>query len=133
MGQKTARKCQNEFFLISDKLWLSFKDKDVEVIFNFASNANSIFDAVMVCNGHYSVPNIPDVPNMDQFAGLRMHSHNYRTPDPFSNLRVVLLGAAASGTDIRWMNTYKQLSLFDLVFCNHFKLTRHFIETVKNL
>ena len=61
----------------------------------------STFDAIMVCNGHYSVPKIPDLPNLDQFAGLKMHSHDYRNPDPFKNLQVIVLGAAASGTDIR--------------------------------
>lgn len=29
-----------------------------------------------------------------------MHSHDYREPDPFKDLRVVVLGAGASGIDI---------------------------------
>lgn len=62
----------------------------------------SDFDAVMVCNGHYSVPKVPEVKNLDLFPGLQMHSHEYRSPGVFKGLRVVVLGAAASGTDIRY-------------------------------
>ena len=56
----------------------------------------------MVCNGHYSVPKVPEVKNLDLFPGLQMHSHEYRSPGVFKGLRVVVLGAAASGTDIRY-------------------------------
>jgi len=58
------------------------------------------FDALIVCNGHYSVPLIPDLPGLDQFKGRVMHSHDYRVPDPFTGKRVALLGGRASGMDI---------------------------------
>ncbi len=58
------------------------------------------FDAVAVCNGHFSVPNVPDVPGASSFSGLRLHSHNYRRPEDFAGKRVVLLGGRASGIDI---------------------------------
>ncbi len=58
------------------------------------------FDAVAVCNGHYSQPRVPVLPGMGRFPGTLMHSHNYRTPEPFSGQRVALLGASASGADI---------------------------------
>ena len=57
-------------------------------------------DAVMVCNGHYTEPRLPALPGQDSFPGLQMHSHNYRTRQPFSGKRVVVVGAAASGIDI---------------------------------
>lgn len=60
----------------------------------------STFDAIMVCNGHYSLPTIPDIPDLNRFEGVMFHSHDYRTPTPFSGLRVIVLGAAASGIDI---------------------------------
>lgn len=41
------------------------------------------YDAVMVCNGHYSKPLIPDYEDMKLFAGRLMHSHVYRCPDSF--------------------------------------------------
>ena len=50
--------------------------------------------------GHYSVPRIPDLPGLESFGGMIMHSHDYRTPEPFKNKTVAVLGAAASGSDI---------------------------------
>ena len=58
------------------------------------------FDSVMVCNGHYSVPVIPDIPGIDKFSGKILHSHNYRRPEELRGERVVILGGGASGTDI---------------------------------
>jgi hypothetical protein len=59
-----------------------------------------IFDAVIVGNGHYSKPRVPEIPGMEGFKGQVMHSHNYRTPDSFAGKRVALFGAAASALDI---------------------------------
>nr|CAD7200030.1 unnamed protein product [Timema douglasi] len=58
------------------------------------------FDAIIVCNGHYSVPHIPDIPGVETFNGTKLHSHSYREPDRFTGLNVVLLGASSSGVDI---------------------------------
>ncbi|XP_029436975.1 flavin-containing monooxygenase FMO GS-OX-like 4 isoform X2 [Rhinatrema bivittatum] len=58
------------------------------------------FHAVMVCSGHYSEPYIPPIPGMEEFEGLLLHSHSYRSPELFSGQTVVLLGAGPSGTDI---------------------------------
>ncbi|XP_078609486.1 uncharacterized protein LOC144880836 isoform X2 [Branchiostoma floridae x Branchiostoma japonicum] len=58
------------------------------------------FDAVMVCNGHYSVPYVPAIPGAELFQGRSIHSHEYRNPDDFKGKNVVLLGAASSGQDI---------------------------------
>ncbi|GIY52617.1 flavin-containing monooxygenase FMO GS-OX-like 4 [Caerostris darwini] len=59
-----------------------------------------IYDAVMVCNGHYSVPYFPEIPGLNDFKGLLIHSHDYREPEDFKNMKVVVLGAGASGIDI---------------------------------
>lgn len=58
------------------------------------------YDAVVVCNGHYSRPRVPEFPGQDVFPGRQMHSHNYRRPGPFRGQTVVLVGAAFSGSDI---------------------------------
>lgn len=58
-----------------------------------------VFDAVMVCNGHYARPRNPEVP-ADGFEGQLMHAHNYRNPATFAGLRVMVVGAANSGTDL---------------------------------
>ncbi|KAI3706950.1 hypothetical protein L6452_25056 [Arctium lappa] len=58
------------------------------------------FDAVVVCNGHYSEPRIAHIPGVDRWPGKQIHSHNYRVPEPFQNQVVVLIGSAASAVDI---------------------------------
>lgn len=60
------------------------------------------FDALVVANGHYSLPNIPDppIPGSSAWPGLQMHAHNYRNPSPFKGKVVVVVGAQSSGEDI---------------------------------
>ncbi|XP_060556235.1 uncharacterized protein LOC132716918 [Ruditapes philippinarum] len=65
-----------------------------------SQSENSIFDAIIVCNGHYSVPLVPTLEGMEDFKGTIVHSHDYRVPDPFKDKVVVCLGGAASGQDI---------------------------------
>ena len=55
------------------------------------------FDAVLVCNGHFAEPNVLEVEGREEFTGLIMHSHNYRTAERFKGQRVVVVGAAFSG------------------------------------
>ncbi|XP_005103654.1 flavin-containing monooxygenase FMO GS-OX-like 4 [Aplysia californica] len=59
-----------------------------------------VFDAVLVCNGHYAIPMIPDIPGKETFVGQVVHSHNYREPNVYKDRTVVILGANASGQDI---------------------------------
>ena len=69
-------------------------------------DASEEFDAVVVCNGHYSEPRSPAFPGSETWPGTQMHSHNYREPEgaaggfSFRGKRVVVLGAMASGEDL---------------------------------
>lgn len=62
------------------------------------------YDAVVVANGHYAVPFIPDIPGLkvwqSQFPESIAHSKYYRTPDRFKDKRVIVVGSSASGLDI---------------------------------
>lgn len=58
------------------------------------------YDALVVCNGHYSAPRCPEVSGSEAFPGTVMHSHNYRENTAFTGQTVVLVGASASGEDI---------------------------------
>ena len=58
------------------------------------------YDALVVCNGHYSAPRCPEVSGSEAFPGTVMHSHNYRHNSAFRGQTVVLVGASASGEDI---------------------------------
>lgn len=59
-----------------------------------------VFDALLACTGHYSVPRLPPVAGLGVFPGRVEHTHEYRTPDAYSGRRVLVVGAAASGEDI---------------------------------
>ncbi|KAI5017926.1 hypothetical protein ZWY2020_042814 [Hordeum vulgare] len=59
-----------------------------------------VYDAVVVCNGHYSEPRIASIPGADAWPGKQMHSHNYRVPEPFLDQVVIVIGASASAVDI---------------------------------
>ncbi|KAL9860804.1 putative flavin monooxygenase, FAD/NAD(P)-binding domain superfamily [Arabidopsis thaliana] len=61
---------------------------------------DEIFDAVVVCSGHYTEPNVAHIPGIKSWPGKQIHSHNYRVPGPFENEVVVVIGNFASGADI---------------------------------
>ncbi|KAF2149846.1 flavin-containing monooxygenase-like protein [Myriangium duriaei CBS 260.36] len=62
------------------------------------------YDAIVVANGHYNVPHIPSFPSLSSFAarwpGTVTHSMFYKHPSSYSAKKVLLVGNAASGTDI---------------------------------
>ena len=62
-----------------------------------AEQSHYEFDAVVVCVGNYHQPNLPEVKGMDDFPGLQMHAHNYRSADMFAEQRVIIVGASFSG------------------------------------
>lgn len=49
---------------------------------------------------HYEVPNIPKILGDDKFKGKKLHAHDYRVPEKFRGLNVVVIGAGPSGLDI---------------------------------
>ena len=42
-----------------------------------------MFDAVIVCNGHYHTPDWPKMKGYEKFQGSQIHSHDYRCSDPY--------------------------------------------------
>lgn len=58
------------------------------------------YASVLIANGHHWDPRYPAIPGAGGFAGLRMHSHHYRTPEPFAGQRVLVLGIGNSACDI---------------------------------
>ncbi|KAM0072481.1 putative flavin monooxygenase, FAD/NAD(P)-binding domain superfamily [Helianthus debilis subsp. tardiflorus] len=70
------------------------------------SNTNGVmsvevFNAVVVCNGHNTQPQLAtDIPGIQTWSRKQMHSHNYRVPEPFRDQVVVVIGSGASAVDI---------------------------------
>ncbi|ESQ35611.1 hypothetical protein EUTSA_v10007557mg [Eutrema salsugineum] len=62
--------------------------------------ADEMYDAVVVCNGHYTEPRHALIAGIDSWPGKQIHSHNYRVPDPFKDQVVIVIGSSASGVDI---------------------------------
>ncbi|GFP55635.1 thiol-specific monooxygenase [Trichoderma asperellum] len=62
------------------------------------------FDAVVLANGHYSVPTIPNVKGLNEyiekFTGRVVHSKTYRSASSYKSQRVLVIGNSASGTDL---------------------------------
>lgn len=58
------------------------------------------FDAVLICNGHYSSPKIPRYEGREEFQGIQIHSHDFRKSKNFKNENVLVIGAGPSGMDI---------------------------------
>ncbi|TRV80814.1 monooxygenase [Streptomyces sp. 130] len=60
------------------------------------------YTEVVVANGHHWDPRLPDpaVPGAEDFEGLSVHSHAYRTPGPYAGLRVLVVGMGNSACEI---------------------------------
>lgn len=58
------------------------------------------FDAMLVCNGHFSTPSIPHFEGNNVFRGMQIHSHDYKIPHQFAGKRVLVIGGGPSGVDI---------------------------------
>jgi hypothetical protein len=61
-------------------------------------------DAVVMANGHYSVPYVPDIPGLAMFDTISPdtihHSMTYRSAEAYRGLRTVVVGNGPSGLDI---------------------------------
>ncbi|KAJ5665234.1 uncharacterized protein N7477_007682 [Penicillium maclennaniae] len=64
----------------------------------------SIYDAVVVASGHFTVPYLPDILGIQcwdkTYPGSISHSKFYDSPEAFRGKKVVVVGSSASGLDI---------------------------------
>ena len=59
------------------------------------------FDAVVIANGHYALPSIPDLQGLkEHYSGRIVHSIEYDDPNDFRGQTVLCIGARASGSDL---------------------------------
>lgn len=62
---------------------------------------SDIFDGVCICNGHYGLAAVPEVPGLqDYYKGETMHSIAYDKPEAFAGKTVLCIGGRASGADL---------------------------------
>jgi putative flavoprotein involved in K+ transport len=55
---------------------------------------------VVMATGVSGIPNLPDIPTLDNFAGAVLHSSRYHDGDAWSGKRVLVIGTGNSGHDI---------------------------------
>lgn len=64
------------------------------------------FDAVVVANGHYSTPFVPDIRHIRDFhkayPSIIIHSKNYHSAEAFRDKKTVIVGNGPSGLDIAY-------------------------------
>ncbi|XP_014917760.3 dimethylaniline monooxygenase [N-oxide-forming] 4 isoform X1 [Acinonyx jubatus] len=61
-----------------------------------------VFDAVMVCTGHFLNPHLPleSFPGIHKFKGQILHSQEYKSPEGFQGKRVLVIGLGNTGGDV---------------------------------
>jgi dimethylaniline monooxygenase (N-oxide forming) len=76
--------------------------------------ATRTYDALIVANGHHWDPRRPSFPGQERFAGVQIHSHEYRGDDPgfFGDKSVVVLGMGNSAMDIAVEASFHARSVF---------------------
>ncbi|KAF2124330.1 flavin-containing monooxygenase [Dothidotthia symphoricarpi CBS 119687] len=69
-----------------------------------STTTNETYDVVIVANGHFITPYIPDIPEIAKWnkthPNLISHSKYYRRPEEFKGKKVIVVGNSASGADI---------------------------------
>ncbi|OAL37987.1 hypothetical protein AYO20_02820 [Fonsecaea nubica] len=66
--------------------------------------SQTVYDAVVVANGHYTVPYVPAIKGVAKWNAAYpeaiVHSKAYRRPEVFRDQKVIVVGNSASGLDI---------------------------------
>lgn len=89
----------NENPITNQDCW-KVKTRDLETM----EEKEEIYDVVIVANGHFIVPYVPDIEGIkewnDKYPGIISHSKYFRKPEEFEGKKVVVVGNSASGIDI---------------------------------
>ncbi|KAI7847991.1 flavin-binding monooxygenase-like-domain-containing protein [Circinella umbellata] len=66
------------------------------------TNYTESFDAIVVANGKYYVPYIPDMDGLKEFSNVAnvLHSQNYRRPQDYKDKVVLVVGNGSSAADL---------------------------------
>ncbi|XP_076450173.1 dimethylaniline monooxygenase [N-oxide-forming] 2-like [Babylonia areolata] len=59
------------------------------------------YDGVILCQGFFSLPFIPDTPGLDEgYQGRVSHANSYRDPQPYKGRTVLVIGSAFTAGDV---------------------------------
>ncbi|GEC89260.1 flavin-containing monooxygenase [Brevibacillus brevis] len=75
------------------------KEKD---LFLVKTQSDEVFQAkhIIAATGGFSRPYLPQIPGVEQFQGMTLHSKDYQNPTPFQNQRIIVVGAGNSAVQI---------------------------------
>ncbi|KAG9468507.1 hypothetical protein GDO78_022589 [Eleutherodactylus coqui] len=61
-----------------------------------------VFDAVMVCVGHHTAPNLQleTFPGIENFKGQYFHSRDYKSPEEFKGKKIIVVGIGNTAVDL---------------------------------
>ena len=62
--------------------------------------SDETFDYVVVANGHFSTPNVPEFEGFDRFNGRVLHAHDFRDAVEFKDKEILIIGTSYSAEDI---------------------------------
>lgn len=63
------------------------------------SEYHETFDYVIVAIGHFSIPVMPQF-ELNEFAGIILHSHDFKNAEGYKGQSVVVVGASYSAEDV---------------------------------
>ncbi|KAI6189026.1 hypothetical protein M3Y98_00417900 [Aphelenchoides besseyi] len=69
-------------------------------IVKLSSGQEELFDKLMLCTGHHSIPQTPTFPGVRNFQGRTLHAKEYRDYRGFEGKDVFLIGIGNSALDI---------------------------------
>lgn len=64
------------------------------------NQGEAIFDGVVLCNGRFFYPMLPDIEPLQSFCGRLEHSFSYRSPEVYREQRIAVMGTGPSGEDL---------------------------------
>lgn len=83
------------------------------------------YRGVVIANGHLWDPKYPDYPG--QFAGVSLHSHDYKTAAVLRDKRVLVVGAGNSGCDIAVESAMNAAKTFHSVRRGYHYMPKYFM------
>ncbi len=64
------------------------------------TETDETFDHVVVANGHFSTPNVPEFEGFETFNGRILHAHDFRDAREFIDQDILIIGTSYSAEDI---------------------------------
>ena len=86
--------------VVYDKTEKVFKVQAKDIRDAYLPHTEETFDYVVVATGHFSVPNFPEFPGIEDFQGKVIHAHDYKSAKEFKGMRVLLVGGSYTADDL---------------------------------